>query len=110
MHFLLKFLARVALNAAAVWIAQKYFSGFALMGGNQAIALGALVLALLHTFVRPFLRLISAPIRWITLGLFNIVINIALLALADFLLPQLVITGLLTLFWTSLIIAVANAF
>ena len=81
-----------------------------LTGGWQAIVLGALVLALLHTFLRPILRLITAPIRWITLGLFNLVINMALLALADFLLPSLSVTGLPTLFWTSLIIAVANAF
>ena len=110
MHIILKLLARIALNGAALWLAQKYFPGFILDGGPQAIAMGAVVLALLHTFVRPVLRLITAPLRWLTLGLFNIVINMAILALADYLLPQLAIHGFMTLFWTSLIISLVNGF
>ena len=110
MHFIIRFLGRAILSGAALWIAQKYFPGFMLAGGNEALATGALVLALLNTFVRPILRLITTPLRWITLGLFNIVINIAILLLADYVLPQLAIQGFTTLFWTSLIVAIANAF
>ncbi len=110
MGFLLKFLGRIILNGAALWLARKYFPGFMMAAGEEALVAGALVLALLNTFVRPILRLVTLPLRWITLGLFNIVINIAILALADYLLPQLTIQGFPTLFWTSLIVALANAF
>ncbi|MEK7082359.1 MAG: phage holin family protein [Patescibacteria group bacterium] len=109
MRLLAKLAIRIALNGAALWVAQRYFPGFMLSGGT-ALAAGALVLALLNIFVAPILRFITTPLRWLTLGLFNIVINIAVLALADYLLPQLTIHGYATLFWTSLIIALANAF
>jgi len=103
-------LARVALNAAALWIAQKYITGFMLSGDLQSLAAGAAVLTILNVFLAPLLRLITTPLRWLTLGLFNIVINMAILYLADLLLPQLAISGLVPLFWTSLVVGVANAF
>jgi putative membrane protein len=43
----------------------------------------AAVLALLNTFVRPILVFLSIPITCMTAGLFVIVINVAMFALAD---------------------------
>lgn len=107
---IIKFFLRVLLNGAALWIAQWHFPDFTLSGGAQSLMTGAVVLALLNVFVAPVLRIVTTPLRWLTLGLFNIVINMAVLALADYVLPQLAIHGYATLFWMSLIIAIANAF
>ena len=81
---------------------------FVIAGGTTAFFSAAVVIALIMTFVRPVIRFITTPLRWITFGLFNIVINIALILAADYLLPSVAISGLWTLFWTSFIIALAN--
>ncbi len=109
MGFLTKFIARVILNGIALYIATIYFPGF-MLGGVTALAVGALILAFLHAFIGPILRLVTAPLRWITFGLFNIVINMAILWFADQLLTQLTIADFSTLFWVSIIVAIGNAF
>lgn len=110
MRFILKFIARVLLNGIGLYLATAYVAGFSITGGTETIIVGALVLALLNTFVRPILRFVSAPLVWITFGLFGLVINMFILWIADTLLTQLAIDGLAALFWSSLIIGLANAF
>ncbi len=108
--FLIKFIARIAINAVVLYAAKTYFPGFILNGGLEALLVGALVLTILNIFVAPVLRLIATPLLWLTFGVFGIVINILLLWLADRFLTQLVITDISTLFWVSIIVALANAF
>ncbi len=109
MNFLARLILKIILNGVALWLAERYVPGFALAGGTQSLVLDALVLALLNFFVRPVLRLLTTPLRWLTLGLFNIVINIAILWLAQKLVPQLIIHDFLALLWTSLIVGFMNA-
>lgn len=110
MKFLLKFIAKVVLNGLAFYVAQNYVSGFVVTGGVEVLIVGALVLAILNTFLRPILKIISAPLLWVTFGLFNIVLNMFILWLADQVLTQIAITNLGTLFWVSIIVALANTF
>lgn len=107
--FLTKFIAKIVINAIALWVAKTYFPGFVLSGGVETILVGALVLTILNIFVAPILRLIATPLLWLTFGMFGIVINILLLWFADQFLVQLTIANLSTLFWVSIIVAVANA-
>jgi putative membrane protein len=60
------------------------------------ILLGAAVLALANAFVKPVLTILTFPIILITLGLFYFVLNIAMLALAEWIAPDFSIDG----FWT----------
>lgn len=110
MSFWIKFLAKTLLNALALYVVSLYFSGFVIGGGVQTIIIGGLLLAVLNSFLRPIIRLISAPIVWLTFGLFNLVINMFVLWLADRMLTELTIADLPTLFWASIILALANAF
>lgn len=109
MAFLIKFIAKIALNAAAIYMAKIYFPGFVLTGGLETILVGALVLTILNIFVAPVLRLLATPLLWLTFGLFGVVINVLLLWFADKFLTALAINDLTTLFWVSIIMAVANA-
>ena len=108
-EFLPKLIGRAILNGAALYVSRLYLPGFLLVGGLETLAVGATVLTLLNIFVRPVLRLISTPLIWITFGLFNIIIHILILWFADQLLTQLTITDLKTLFFASIIIAIANS-
>ena len=109
MGFLTKFVARALLSTAALYIALLYFPGFSASGGLQTIIIGGILLAVLNSFLRPILKLISAPLVWITFGLFNLIINMFILWLADRFLTQLTIVDLTTLFWVSVILALANS-
>lgn len=110
MNFLFKLIFKIFLNGIALYFLQQYFQGFVLTGGSSALLTGALVLALLNTFLRPILKLVATPFLWLTFGLFHIVINLAILWIADQALAQLTINDFSTLFITSLIIAFVNSF
>ncbi len=109
MGFIAKVVVRIILNGAALWAAAQYIPGFSLAEGTPTLVVGAIVLALLNTFLRPILMLISAPLRWLTLGLFTIVVYMAILWTADALLASLTISNLKALFLSALLIGLANA-
>lgn len=110
MSFIVKFPARIVLNAIALYVCAAYFPKFVLGGGWITLLIGALVLAILYIFIRPILKIVTLPFFWITFGLFNIVITVFLLWIADQFLAQLAIQNFTTLFWTSIIIGLANSF
>ncbi|MDQ6693013.1 MAG: phage holin family protein [Chloroflexota bacterium] len=67
------------------------------------LAIFAAILALLNTFVRPILKLLSAPLSCMTFGLFGIVINTALFFLAAALVPSMRLSSI----WAALVGAIA---
>jgi putative membrane protein len=68
----------------------------------------AIVLALLNTFIRPILVLLSAPITCLTLGLFVIVINMLMFWLADWLVPNITTAGWLGVLVGALAVSVVG--
>lgn len=80
MHFILKIL----LTALAAIIAAYILPGVYMAGFGTAIIV-ALVLALLNTFIKPLLIILTIPITLLTLGLFLLVINVIIIKLADYL-------------------------
>ncbi len=107
-RLLSKFLGKVAANALGLYAASYFLQGVILTGGWQGLAIAAIGLAVLHTILRPILKIITAPLVLITLGLFNVVINIAILWIADHYLTQIAFTDFYSLAITSIIITIAN--
>lgn len=60
------------------------------------LLLGAAVLGIANAIVKPILAILTLPLIVVTLGLFYFVLNIAMLALAEWITPDFSITG----FWT----------
>ena len=110
MHILLRFAMKTAANAGALYVLGRYLAGFSVQGGLKAFFIGGAVLAFISLFIRPVVRLLTAPFVWLTLGLFNFVINILLLWATDYFLAQMQIIGLGTLFLASVALALVNAF
>ena len=119
--FLLRFLLRIAANGGALWLADRLLEGFRIIPHPIALfssagipvefhtyLAGGILLALLFTVVRPILKVLAFPLILITFGLFNIVISITLLAIADWLSAGLSIEGAFAFLLGSLIIAAAN--
>ena len=109
MKFLLKFAVKVALNAVVLYLLNMYLGGFRVYGDYTSLLIGGAVLAFIGMVIRPVVRLVTAPIVWLTLGLFNLVINVGLLLLANWILPQLEIHGYWTLLIASIIISLVNS-
>ena len=65
----------------------------------------ALVLALLNTFIKPLLVLLTLPFTIITLGLFLFVINAIIILLADGLMDGIKIDGFLWALIFSLVLS-----
>ena len=63
------------------------------------------VIALINTFIKPFLEIITLPINVLTLGIFSLVINALLLMLAGFLAPGFEVEGFLSALIGSILLS-----
>lgn len=106
----MKFIAQILINALAIFLAAYLVPGIDFIGDILTLFIAGLLMGLINFFVKPILKLISAPLIILTLGFFIIVINIALLWLLDYLIPELSIAGLWSYFWGVLIISLVNIF
>lgn len=69
------FIIKVPITAVAVYLATKFIPGVSITEDIQTSIIVALVLALLNTFIKPILVLLTIPITIVTLGLFLLIIN-----------------------------------
>ena len=83
------------INAAALWVADVLFDSMHI-SGFWSYLLAALVLGIANWIIKPILMILTFPLIIITLGLFLLVINIAMIALAEWIAPNFSIDG----FWT----------
>ncbi|HET6445078.1 MAG TPA: phage holin family protein, partial [candidate division Zixibacteria bacterium] len=68
-----------------------------------------LIFGIVNALIKPFLKLISAPIIIVSMGLFTLVINAFLLWLVSILSGDvLVVEGILTYLWASIIISLVS--
>ena len=70
----------------------------------QILLLIGFALGLINFFIKPVLKMITLPLRILTFGLFGLVINMVMVWTVDILFPELVIQGIIPLFWLSIII------
>src|SRR6476659_7563522 len=97
-------LFRIILTAVAAFIAAKIVPGIHIADAKTAM-LVALVLALLNTFLKPILVVLTIPITIITLGLFLLVINILIVFLAAKIVPGFAVHGWVAALLFSLVVS-----
>ncbi|MDQ6826380.1 MAG: phage holin family protein [Candidatus Eremiobacteraeota bacterium] len=85
MHLLIRFVV----NAIVLYLIAKYVPGFNHDAGVSTAIVAAIVFGLVNAIIGPILRLLSAPINWVTHGLFSFVINFILFALTVWITPGL---------------------
>jgi putative membrane protein len=109
----MRFLWRIGVTAVAIWVTTKLALDIEVEGGNgtwwgRALTfLGvALILVTINAIVKPLVKALTAPIRILTLGLFSLVINWAMLVLASWLSEKLDFATLkVGDFWKTLLAA-----
>src|ERR671922_3083104 len=84
-----------AINAAALWAADALWDGVRIHGW-AAYLIGSAVLGIANTIIKPALVVLTLPLILLTLGFFYLVINIAMVALAEWIAPNFSIDG----FWS----------
>ncbi len=105
---MLRFLVRILGNALAISVAAYFVPNFYFPRDWKLLLLAGLILALFNAILKPLLKLISLPLIIISLGLFSLIINAALLWLLAQFLPELKIIGFWAYFWGTLIIVLMN--
>ena len=101
------FIIKVLLTAVAVYAAAWLLPGVQITDITTAVIV-ALVLALLNTFIKPILILLTIPITIVTLGLFLLVINILIIKLTDSLVGGFTVDGWLSALLFSLIVSLVT--
>lgn len=111
----MNYLLRVLVTAASFWVAVWILPGMEVATDTGVPETGETIVALLivsvvfglvNSIVRPIVSLLSLPITCLTLGLFTLIINAAMLALTVWItsfLPMYVVID--SFFWTAILAA-----
>lgn len=97
----MRLLIRILLSTIAVLVADLLLSGVSAPDLKTGI-LVAVVLGVLNAVVRPIIVLLTLPVTVLTLGLFVLVINAAMVLLAARIVPGFQVAG----FWWALAFSV----
>lgn len=92
MHLLIRFIV----NAIVLWLVISLVPGFHNSAGEAGfgaytvttVIILAIIFGLVNMIIGPILRLLSAPITWLTHGLFSVIVNWILLGLAVWITPN----------------------
>ena len=88
----MKVILKILLSAIAVIVLAKVLPGVEVVSLWTAIIV-ALVLAIFNAILKPLLVILTLPVTIITLGLFLLVINAAIILLADYLVDGFTVSG-----------------
>lgn len=116
------FVIQVGINALALWIASWILPGMNIAGSPAAgtnatlstilayLFIG-LIFGLVNALVKPIVKLLSLPVTILTLGLFTIVINAAMLWLTSWLSSYTPVQFTIDeFFWTAILAALIISF
>jgi putative membrane protein len=109
-----KFILRWLINAIALYLAIRFVPGIEFGGGWLGLLWLALIFGLVNAFLRPLLQLLTCPLIILTLGLFTLLINMAMLKVTELASNALGLGFTIAegwpLFWGSLVISVVSIF
>ena len=103
------FLIRMLITSLGLWVASRIVPGMAISGFGTLIG-SALLLGFVNAVVRPLLVLLTLPITIITLGIFLLVINGAMLGLVASLFDNFTLSGLFAAILGSVIVSLVSWF
>ncbi|MGZ3837973.1 MAG: phage holin family protein [Flavisolibacter sp.] len=101
------FIIKVLVTAVAVYLAAYLLPGVTITDVKTTVIV-ALVLALLNTFIKPILIILTIPITILTLGLFLLIINALMVKWAADLVSGFHVDGWWSALLVSLIVTVVS--
>ncbi len=88
-----RFIFRILIAAAGLWLAARIVPGVRADGWTTLLIAGFL-LGVVNAIVRPVITVLTFPLTLLTLGLFLLVVNAAMIGLVAWLLEGLTVHGL----------------
>jgi putative membrane protein len=92
---------RLGVNAGALWVAAAILPDFEINGWQSLLGVAA-IFAVVNTLIKPVTQLLGCPLTVLTLGLFALVINAAMLALSVWIGDQFDLDVELNGFWDTI--------
>ena len=100
-------LMRGAFAAIGLWVATLFVTGLQFDDG-VTLLLAGVVLALCNAFLKPLFIVLTLPITVVTLGLFLLVLNAAMVGLVAWLMHGMHVASFWSALGTSLIVSVVS--
>lgn len=108
---LLGLLVRFIVNAISLWVASLLVPGFDI-GSWQALVVGTAIFGIVNALIRPVLFWLTCPLQILTLGLFTLVLNAAMLGLTAWVAGKLdadfTVDGFWAAFLGALVVSVVS--
>jgi putative membrane protein len=101
------FLLRLAISAFGLWVASKLVPGVQINDG-WTLVWAALLLGIVNALVRPIALLITLPLTLLTLGLFILVINAAMISLVAAMLDGFQLSGFGAALLGALVVSITS--
>ena len=101
------FFLRAAIVALGLWLSTQVFPGLKFDGPWTLLA-AALLLGIVNGIVRPIAVVLTLPLTLLSLGLFLLVINAAMLGLVALLLGGFTISSFWTALGASLLVSITS--
>ena len=96
-----RFIVRAIFAAFGLWLSAQLLGGVAYAGAASLIA-AAVLLGIVNAVVRPVVFILTLPLTIVTLGLFLLVLNAAMIGLVAWMLPGFWVQG----FWSGVAAAI----
>jgi putative membrane protein len=98
-----------AFNTVALFVASWLLSGLSYGRDWWALLVAGLVFTLVNFVLKPVLTLLSVPFIIVTLGIFYLLINVFMLYLTHWIVPQFTIAGFWWAVLAAIIVSVVNS-
>lgn len=103
MSFFKRLLLQIGIGIIGFYLAD-YFLAEVIIDSKETLFYAGLALGIVNFFIRPVIRLMTFPLRILTLGVFTFLINIFILWSVGEMFQGIAIVGFTTLLYTTLII------
>jgi putative membrane protein len=104
---MIRFLIHVVVVALGLWLSWKFVPGIG-FNSLQTLVIAALLLGVANAIVRPILVILTFPLTVITLGLWLIVINAAMIGLVAYFLNGFRVRDFIAAFLCWLVVTVVS--
>jgi putative membrane protein len=105
---MMRLILRALIAAFGLWLASEIVPGIAAPGGWTSLLIAAALLGVVNAVVRPVVFVLTLPLTVVTLGLFLLVVNAAMLGLVGLLLKGFVVDGLWAGIFGSVVVGVVS--
>lgn len=105
----MRLLARWGALALAFWLATNIVPGITVNGGVRTYFWVALLFGMINALLGSFIKIVTLPATILTLGLFLIIVNTAMLSLTARWSDKFDVTGFWSALWASVIISVTTS-